>query len=110
MTWTIGGSLVLCLFGCLISALMARLTRGSSLPRKIRAAIAALLLCWVSVVGMHGLAVTPAFVVIGNAARILAGPDVVADRAFLVVTIVSFLAVFFTHLFFARTPKELHDV
>jgi len=73
--WTIFGSLVVCAIGCLIAALLGRWTRSSHLPRFLRSAVAAVLLAWINLGGLHGgIGPLPATLILFLSPKILSDP------------------------------------
>lgn len=73
--WTIIGSLVVCAIGCFIAALLGRKTRSSRLPRLLRSTVAAILLAWINLAGLHGaIGPLPAALILFLSPKILSDP------------------------------------
>ncbi len=102
---TIIGSLVLCLIGCCLAALIGRWSRRSQMPRWLRASVATVVLSWSALfVGGHGgggaVAVPSAFVfILATRSKEVPKPEEIMVMAIMVAC---FAAVFASFWFFSR--------
>jgi hypothetical protein len=105
MRMTIFGSFILCLVGCALAALFAKLSRRSQIPRFLRAMVTTVLCAWVFFVGGggHGAAIgvlPSAFLMaISFRANFLVRSE---DFVILAIAIFSFIAVFVSFWVFSR--------
>lgn len=105
MRMTILGSFVLCLAGCALAALLARLSRRSQIPRFLRAMVTTVLCAWIFLIGGGGhgpaVGVLPSAFMMAISFRdnILVRAE---DYVILAIAIFSFAAVFASFWFFSR--------
>ena len=104
---TIIGTLVLCLIGCCLAALIGRWSRHSQMPRWLRASIATVVLSWSTlVVGGHGgaggVAIPSALLfILSTRSKEVPKPEEIMVMAIMVAC---FAAVFASFWFFSRRP------
>lgn len=107
MRITIFGTLILCVFGCVLAAFFGFWSRRSKTPRFLRAIITTVLLSWTYFVGGGGVGVMPAVFILSMTPKLLisSGPGAFG---FLIVGISFFsMAVVFAAYWICSKPKTV---